>query len=134
MKIFSVPYQLMFGKGYLLPLCDVHLLGSRGRVLVRTLVDSGATYSIFPRKAAEDAGINVPEAANQEIQYGSEKVMGKKMKVYVQLGDKRWNAEVIFVERLAFSYGLLGRKGIFNQFNEVTFLEKSKVPRVEFRW
>ena len=56
------------------------------------------------------------------------------MKVYVQLGDKRWNAEVIFVERLAFSYGLLGRKGIFNQFNEVTFLEKSKVPRVEFRW
>ena len=42
--------------------------------------------------------------------------------------------DVVFVERLEFPYALLGRRGVFAQFREVAFIEKSNPPRVEFRW
>jgi hypothetical protein len=132
MSLLSCDYQILSGQSFPLPICNLHLLGPNGKVLVRALIDSGATHPIFPEKAAEDAGIGLPRYANFTIRYGGSITPGRKVKAYMALGEVRWGAEVVFVERLDFPYALLGRIGVFAQFNEVTFLEKVKTPRVEF--
>jgi hypothetical protein len=116
-----------------MPICDVILLGPRGRTSVRALVDSGAVYSVFPMKAAEDAGIILMGGQRMSLQYGGSTEPGMKVSVYLLLSGRRHRADVVFVERLEFPYGLLGRTGLFAQYNEVCFLERLKTPRVEFR-
>lgn len=97
------------------------------------LVDTGAVYSVFPISAAHDAGIGLAARANFEVQYGSGKEPGWLAKAYIEIDGRRWATEIVFVERLDFPYGLLGRRGVFNQFNEVAFTERVASPKVEFR-
>ncbi len=134
MRILSQDYRFVPGYDRRMPICDLYLIGPRGRVTVRALVDSGATYSVFPIKAAEDAGIRLTAGLNLLVQYGGSDVLGRQVPAYLELKGRRFNADVVFVERLNFSFALLGRVGVFAQFNEVVFLEKIKNPRVEFRW
>ena len=118
----------------MLPICPVELVGPRKRVGLSALVDSGAVYSVFPQKAAEDAGIPLPKYGNTTLQYGGSSVEARKIGVYLYFADLKINTEVMFVERLGFSYALLGRFGFFSRFNEVVFAEKISAPKVEFRW
>ena len=134
MPTMSFPYRLVVGEPYPVPMCDVYLLGPAGRVLIRSVVDSGAVRPIFPRKAAEDAGIQLPSLPNSWIQYGSGQTACVVIRAYIVLGEMRWSAEISFVDRLDFSYGLLGRRGVFAQFNQVRFLEKIAPSRVELSW
>ena len=117
-----------------MPLCDVHLLGPKGRAQVTTVVDSGAIYSVFPVRAAEDAGLVLPKAMNFTIQYGGSVGYGRRVRAYIELALRRWDTEIVFVEKLDLTYGLLGRRGVFGRFNEVAFLEKVATPRIELRW
>jgi hypothetical protein len=89
---------------------------------------------VFHTSVAQDAGLTLPNAPNFRIQYGGGPTLGRLVSVYVELGGRRWKTEVVFVDRLAFRYALLGRRGVFAQFNEVAFLEKVNPRRVAFRW
>ena len=117
-----------------MPLCDVYLIGPKDRARVTAAVDSGALYSVFPLRAAEDAGLVLPTVANFPIQYGGSVTLGRRVRAYIELEYRRWSTEIVFVEKLDLPYGLLGRRGVFGQFNEVAFLEKIRTPRVELRW
>ncbi len=97
------------------------------------MVDSGAVYSVFPRKAAEVAGIMLDAGGQTLVQYGRSQDVGTRLRSYIELGGSRYRVDVVFVERLAFRFALLGREGVFPQFREVAFLEKIATPRVEFR-
>jgi hypothetical protein len=132
-QTISFPYQIVAGRGRPAPICDVALLGPQGHAGVRALVDSGAVYSVFPRKAAEDAGIMLSAGVKTLIQYGGSRDVGTRLRSYIELGGSRYRVDVVFVERLAFRFALLGRAGVFSQFREVAFLEKAATPRVEFR-
>ena len=131
--MYSFPYQIEQSSIYLQPICDVFLIGKNQRVLVKSLVDSGAVYSVFSQKAAEDAEIVLPRVKNFRLQYGGSEDWGWKMRVWLSLRETKWSADIVFVERLSFRYALLGRRSVFAQFNEVAFLEKIGTPRVEFR-
>jgi hypothetical protein len=98
------------------------------------MIDTGADYSVLPRSAAEDAGVLLPLAPNDVLQYGDSAVPCWRVNAFLKLGEKRLRAQVMFVERLAFPFGLLGRAGVFGNYNEVTFIERIARPRVEFRW
>jgi hypothetical protein len=126
-------YRLQGGR--LLPLCTLFLLGpgSPGRASIKALVDSGATYSIFHRSAAEDVGIKLPHEPNFVVQFGAERVPGWKQRVDIEMRGRRWKADVVFLDRLAYSYSLLGRIGVFSRFNEVSFVERQSPAFVEFR-
>jgi hypothetical protein len=50
------------------------------------------------------------------------------------LGSQRLDTEISFVEQLELPYALLGRYGVFSNFNAVTFVERAATPRVEFSW
>src|SRR5712692_9429601 len=47
---------------------------------------------------------------------------GRRIRVHIELEHRRLDTEIIFVEQLVLPYGLLGRRTIFSQFNEVVFL------------
>ena len=127
----SIPYRIVPSEPYPVPLCDVYLLGPAGRVIVRAVLDSGAVRPIFPRKAAEYAGIVLPTRPDHFIQYGGGPTGCVLVRSHLLLGDFRWSADVSFAERLELPYALLGRRGVFSQFNEVKFLEKTAPPRIE---
>lgn len=126
-----LPYQMR--DGYLLPLCDIFLIGRNQRARQRVLIDSGAVVSIFAERAAEDAGIALPPSRNFAVHYGSEKVWGRRVRVAFELQARRFDVDAVFVERLILPYGLLGRRGVFAGVNEVAFLERSAPQRVELR-
>lgn len=133
MPLAALPYKISGGR--LLPLCDVYLLGPLRRERITCMVDTGAFYPVFPERVAEDAGISLSKVPKTfPIQYGGSEDRGRLVRVNIELEQQRLDAEVVFVERLAFPYGLLGRRGVFARFGEIAFLEKVRPPRVELRW
>lgn len=133
MRVLSARYQIERGCPYMLPLCEIALLGPAGRIPVRALIDSGAVFSVFPLRAAEDAEIRLPSTPNHRTQFGGSSSPAWRQAVAVELQGQRWRMEVVFVEHLELPYALLGRIGVFARFNEVVFIEKSPTPRVELR-
>jgi hypothetical protein len=134
MRVIPLPYRFQLGRTELLPLCDVHVLGPRGRTRVRAVVDSGAFEPVFHVGVADDAGISLRRSALVRVEYGGSTTLGRRTRVHIELEQHRFDTEIIFVEQLDLPYGLLGRRTIFSQFNEVVFLEKVSPPRVELRW
>jgi len=127
-----------FRDGRLLPICTLYLLGPGGtegqpRTPIEALVDSGAAESVFHASAAEAVGIELPIAPNATVGYGASTVAGWRTRVRLELRGEQWNCAVIFVEKLAFSYSLLGRRGVFARVREVTFVEQQRPHFVEFR-
>lgn len=136
MANFSRNYRVVLGEPFPVPICDVFLLGPSGRVHIQAVVDSGAVRPIFPLKAAEDAGIDLSKAHLHPIQFGAARTRGWIAPVRLDFGEDgpQLDTSVVFVERLELPYGLLGRVGFFDRFNEVAFLHKSgKNPRFVLR-
>jgi hypothetical protein len=130
-------YRVVLGEPYPLPICDVYLLGPSGRIHVQAVVDSGAVRPIFPLKAAVDAGIDLSKAPSHPVQYGASRTPGWILPVRLDFGedDLRLDTSVVFVERLELPYGLLGRVGFFDRFNEVAFLHRSaRNPSFQLRF
>jgi hypothetical protein len=137
MAIWARNYRAVIGESFPVPLLDVFLLGSSGRVQISALVDSGAFRSVFPLTAAEDAGIDLSKAFRQKVRYGVSGSDGWVVPVRLELGEDgpKIDASALFVERLEFPYALLGRIGFFDRFNEVAFIHKSgRNPRFELRY
>ena len=135
MRVATLPYRIVAGRPEQLPLCDVYVLGPLGRLLVTCVVDTGTMYPVFPQKVAEDAGLSLSTVPKTfRIQYGRNDDFGRLVRTHIELEQQRFDTEIVFVERLAFPYGLLGRRGVFSRFSEVVFLEKVRPPRVELRW
>ena len=134
MRIATLPHRIVAGRTELLPLCDVDVLGSRGRQPVTCVVDTGAMYPVLLAQVAEDVGLSLPKSPNFTIQYGGSVEFGRLIRVYIELERQRFDTEIVFVENLPFHYGLLGRRGVFSRFNEVVFVEKVATPRIELRW
>jgi len=59
-------------------------------------------------------------------------IPAKIVKVPVEIGGRRKIAEIAFSDRLNIGFNLLGRKDIFETFDEVIFRESSR--EVELRW
>jgi len=115
----AIEFPYVLHKGYLLPLIPITILEH----IFWVYVDSGATYSILNANEAEDVGIKWWQGQKQMIVVGD----GSFIPVYfIQLPIKidKWQvtAPIGFSERLGVGFNLLGRTGIFNQF-QVCFNE-----------
>ncbi|MEW6201369.1 MAG: hypothetical protein AB1546_05300, partial [bacterium] len=110
-------YQRIHVKGFQRPLCDLFLIGSKGKIMLKALIDSGADYSVFKIKDAEDAGVNIKDGEITHIQFGVLKSEGYRKKVYISLNGFLLRTDVVFVEHLSLPYVLLGRIGVFARFN-----------------
>lgn len=126
-----IRYQLLHRRW--LPIIPV-LLRQRG-VSVRSeaYLDSGAFYSIFKVGVAAELGVDLSRAKERMFVVADGSfIPAKLVKLPVELVGKRKIAEVAFSDRLNIGFNLLGRKDIFESFDEVIFRESRR--EIELRW
>ena len=104
-------------KGYLLPIIPIAIDSHK----VWALVDSGATFSMLTVDEATRIGIDWQSGRRQTIVVGD----GSDIPTFihdlpVQIGSTEITVPIGFSERLGVGFNLLGRTGVFNQF-EVCF-------------
>lgn len=124
-------YQLLYRRW--LPIIPV-VLNWRG-VSVRSegYLDSGAFYSIFKMSVAAELGLDISHAKERMFVVADGSfIPAKLIKLPIEMGGRRRIAEVSFSERLNIGFNLLGRKDIFEGFDEVIFREARR--EVELRW
>jgi len=93
---------------------------------VWVFVDSGATYSILSVDDAERIGINWQSGRRQMIVVGDGSYIPTFIHdLSIQIGTSQINAPIGFSERLGVGFNLLGRTGVFNQF-EVCFNDHAR--------
>jgi predicted aspartyl protease len=117
----------------LLPLCNVVVLGRDVRVPVAAVIDSGATHPFFPKSVADQAGLELDKGNAINVTFGGSETTGRMVETHVQIGSRRFRLDVVYVDDIRLGYALLGRRTFFSKFNEVAFIERVKVPRVELR-
>ncbi len=111
MSLIEFPY--IFHKGYLLPIIPITILDHR----VWVFVDSGVTFTILSIDDAHRIGIDWERGLPQMIVVGD----GSFIPTYIhnltiQIGEWQISAPIGFSERLGVGFNILGRKGIFDQF------------------
>ncbi len=125
MPVIEFPYTRH--RGFLMPIVPVSIHGHR----LWVFVDSGATFSMFAVGEAERLGIDWESGRRQMIVVGD----GSYIPAFihdlpVQIGDTQVTAPIGFSERLGVGFNLLGRSGVFDQF-EVCFNDHAR--KVSFR-
>ena len=124
-------YQLLYRRW--LPIIPV-VLNWRG-VSVRSegYLDSGAFYSIFKISVAAELGLDISRAKERMFVVADGSfIPAKLIKLPIEIGGRRKIAEVAFSDRLNIGFNLLGRKDVFEGFDEVIFREARR--EVELRW
>ena len=111
MSLIEFPYT--FHKGYIVPIIPITILNEK----VWAYVDSGAMFSIFHTQTALRMRINVQDGRLQMIVVGD----GSYIPIYLhdltlRLGGFELKAPIGFSERLGVGFNILGRNGIFDQF------------------
>lgn len=96
-------------------------------------LDSGAFYSIFKIGVATELGLDLSRAKERMFVVADGSfIPAKLVKLPIQIGGRRRIAEVAFSDRLNIGFNLLGRKDIFEAFDEVIFRERKR--EVELQW
>ena len=105
------------------PVVKILLNYKHGKIFgpIRTLLDSGSDYNLFPAEIAEILGINLRKGLIKT----TEGIGSKRITTYRHSGIK------IYIERHSFetsidfskeiSVPLLGQQGFFDKFKQVTF-------------
>ena len=104
------------------------------KISYRVLLDSGAYMCVFHTDIAKVLRIDLSKIQYTDVFYGVEKskrgMRGKRYIVDLMLVQKgqshKFQSYVVFSDEiLANGYGLLGRQGFFDSFDEVSFNYKS---------
>jgi len=111
MSLIEFPYA--FHKQYLMPIVPLLIEGHK----VWAYVDSGATFSILSVDDARRIGLAWQTGRRQMIVVGD----GSFIPTYLfdlrlQIGSDELTAPIGFSERLGVGFNILGRTGIFDQF------------------
>ena len=94
-------------------------------------VDSGATFSLVNAAEARDMGIDWESGRPQMIVVGDGSFIPTFIhNLPIQIGTSQITAPVGFSERLGVGFNLLGRTGVFDQF-QVCFNDRAR--RVTFQ-
>ena len=125
MSLIEFPCTLH--KGHLMPIVPITIRNHK----VWVYVDSGATFSIVNAAEARDMGIDWESGRPQMIVVGDGSFIPTFIHdLAIQIGTLQITAPVGFSERLGVGFNLLGRTGVFDQF-QVCFNDRSR--RVTFQ-
>jgi hypothetical protein len=105
------------------PLIDVELGGPEKTLIVKALLDSGATFSLFRPEIADYLGI--PLRGGRKIYFHGikGKILGYLHRIPVRINQKRFICSIAFSPELESSFNILGRNNFFFPFL-ITFNEK----------
>ena len=125
MSLIEFPYTLH--KGYLIPIVPIAIQNHK----VWVYVNSGATFSMVNAAEARDMGIDWQSGRRQMIVVGDGSYIPTFiLDLPIQIGTSQITAPIGFSERLGVGFNLLGRTGVFNQF-QVCFNDRAR--RVTFQ-
>ena len=100
---------------------------------VEAYVDSGAFYSILSMEVARGLDLNLNHAKKRTFVVGDgNQISTRILKLAVEIGTQSFLADVAFSEELRVGFNLLGRRSIFEHFEEVVFQERKK--KILFRF
>jgi hypothetical protein len=113
----SIEFSYTRHKGYLLPIVPISINSHK----LWVFVDSGATFSMLTVGEAARIGIDWQSGRRQMIVVGDGSYIPTFIhNLPIQIGSSQITAPVGFSERPGVGFNLLGRTGVFNQF-EVCF-------------
>lgn len=103
-------------------------LGYRNRSLeFSAYVDSGAFYSLFDAEVASSLDLNLEQGKKAIFIVGDGKFLTARVfKIVIGIGSHSFVSDIAFSKELKVGFNLLGRKGIFDHFEEVIFQEKKR--------
>ncbi len=107
------------------PLVDLKLKSHKSEIMVKALVDSGASYSVFRAEIADYLGLNIEKARPIYLEGIGGRILGYLHNISGQIGNKSYRLKIIFSKELTVSFNILGRDNFFYPFL-VTFCEKDK--------
>ena len=123
----AVEFPYTRHRGYLMPIVPLAIHGHK----LWAFVDSGATFSLLKVDEAVRIGIDWQSGRRQMIVVGDGSSIPTFMHdLPIQIGPTQITVPVGFSERLGIGFNLLGRTGVFNQF-EVCF--NDQVRKVTFQ-
>ncbi|MEK7576830.1 MAG: retropepsin-like aspartic protease [Patescibacteria group bacterium] len=122
MKI-SFPYLDRGGKFY--PVIDIEIFGKKSSLLVKALIDSGASFSVFRSEIADYLGISIEKGKPVYLEGVGGRILGYLHTVPVAVGRKKFHCKIIFSKEFMVSFNLLGRDNFFERF-VITFNEKRR--------
>lgn len=107
------------------PLIDVELMGPKDSLVVKALIDSGASCSLFRPEIANYLGISVNVGQKLYFQGIKGKIIGYLHQVPMRLDHKKFDCYIAFSKELDVSFNILGRNNFFLLFL-ITFNEKNQ--------
>ncbi len=122
------PYLKKGDQAY--PLIDVEMIGPRGSLVVKALVDSGATFSLFRPEIARYVGVSVNSGQRLYFQGIKGRILGYLHQVPVRVNGERFTCSIAFSPELEVSFNILGRNNFFLPFL-ITFNEKLQKVVIE---
>jgi len=112
------------------PLIDLELIGPKRSLVVKALVDSGATFSIFRPEIASYLGVRVRDGQSLYFQGIKSRILGYLHQVPVRINQERFNCYIAFSSELEVSFNILGRNNFFLPFL-ITFNERFQKVLIE---
>lgn len=112
------------------PMIDVKLTGPRGGLMVKALVDSGATFSIFQPEIAGYLGIPIRAGKVLHFQGIAGRILGYLHKIPMKVNQESFDCYIAFSPELETSFNILGRNNFFLPFL-ITFNEKHQKVIIE---
>jgi hypothetical protein len=97
------------------------------------MIDSGAFRPIFLKSSAQDAGLSLDSGRPEPVVFGGSSAIGRLLTTEVLIEHRRFRLDILYVDDLLIEYALLGRMTFFNQFNEVSFHERTLDRAVHLR-
>ena len=114
------------------PIVPLTLTSSQRSIQAEGYLDSGAFYSVFRLELLIHLGLQPRQGKTRYLVVGDGSFIPVHIfKLSVEMLGERFVAEMAFSDRLGVGFNLIGRKGIFDHFDEIIFRERRR--EVEFR-
>jgi hypothetical protein len=116
-----------------MPIIPIKLRTSTKQAQAEAYVDSGAFYSIFRPTVAHELGLNLADGKKRLVVVGDGRLI--RISVFtlmVEVAGQSFPADIAFSNQLRVGFNLIGRKGIFEHFDEVVFRERLR--EIQFRF
>jgi hypothetical protein len=112
------------------PVIDVEIIGPGRSLVVKALLDSGATFSLFRPEIARYLGITITNGESLYLQGIKSKIPGYLHRIPVRLNQEKFHCYIAFSLEFHTSFNILGRNNFFFPFL-ITFDEKKQKVIIE---
>lgn len=118
--------------GQYFPIVEVKLKGPKNEIIVKALIDSGASFSVFRAEVAQELGLQIEKVKPVYLTGIGGRILGYLHTIPITLGSITFSCKIIFSSEFNVSFNLLGRDNFFAPFI-ISFYEQKRKVAVKSR-